>query len=376
MNKKSHSFLKSILVLAIIVGGGFYIADKYFLKPAIDEKEVQNIWEQDHDYKYFYEQMNKEEQKIYEYLFYTVKTHHEKITIDDTDVDQIEDIFNQVLYDHPELYYVNGQFRYTQLSEAVIFVPEYDYSIEEVEQYNRQIEEKIQPVITTIKQESTAKEQAKAAYDYVIENNEYQENEKTDQNVISSLLEGKTVCAGYARAYQYILNKLGIDCTYIVGKANEDNMQTQTGEGHAWTMLKLDDVFYYCDPTWGDVVESELAHICYGYFMMDSTDMLACYEPEVKYEITKDNADNYFKDEALYMEKYDETIMSKAIQKGLKNKTRVAEIKCGNQNVYNKVKSKLENSYLGYDLLTENGCWSESTSYSCDDRLKLVELYF
>ena len=53
-----------------------------------------------------------------------------------------------------------------------------------------------------------------------------------------------TVCAGYARSLQYILNKLGIPCYYIYGTAN--------GEYHAWNIVQLGGEWYNVDLTWCD----------------------------------------------------------------------------------------------------------------------------
>ena len=57
-------------------------------------------------------------------------------------------------------------------------------------------------------------------YRYLIETIEYQENED-NQIMTSALLDKKSVCAGYARAYQYLLNQVGIEATYMLGESRE-----------------------------------------------------------------------------------------------------------------------------------------------------------
>ena len=148
------------------------------------------------------------------------------------------------------------------------------------------------------------------------------------------------------------------------------------GDGHAWVMIHLSGDYYYCDPTWGDAVHENSEHACLGYFMMSSEDMLKCYQPEVPYEKTQQYQINVFKDEKCYMEKYDESVLSYAVNRGLKNKSRVAEIKCINDNVYQKVKRNLESSYLGYQVLSQNKCWNENATYSYNDELRMIELYY
>ena len=68
------------------------------------------------------------------------------------------------------------------------------------------------------------------------------------QTAYGALIEDKSVCAGYGRAYQALLQAVGIPCLYVTGLANNGY---ETG-GHAWNIVKLDGYWYYCDPTWDD----------------------------------------------------------------------------------------------------------------------------
>lgn len=65
--------------------------------------------------------------------------------------------------------------------------------------------------------------------DYVYETHE--------QYMYGTLVNKKTVCAGYARTYAVILKYLGIDCDYAYG------------DGHAWNLVKLGDCYYVSDLT-------------------------------------------------------------------------------------------------------------------------------
>ena len=69
-------------------------------------------------------------------------------------------------------------------------------------------------------------------------------NNKLNQSAYSALVNGKTVCAGYSRAFQYIMNKLNITTYYVTGKSQ--------GESHAWNIVKLGNGYYNIDLTWDD----------------------------------------------------------------------------------------------------------------------------
>jgi transglutaminase/protease-like cytokinesis protein 3 len=73
-----------------------------------------------------------------------------------------------------------------------------------------------------------------------------------NQSVYSALVNGETVCAGYARAMQYLMQRLGIPCYYCTGYA---------GQNHAWNIVRLDDGYYNVDVTWDDTPGGE-----YDYF--------------------------------------------------------------------------------------------------------------
>lgn len=198
---------------------------------------------------------------------------------------------------------------------------------------------------------------------------------KNDQNIISSLIDKKSVCAGYARAYQYLLNRAGVQSVYIVGNAFVDELQLER-EAHAWVMIHIDEDFYYSDVTWGDVENEDMRHSCYGYMLMTSDEMLRCYKPDVKYEKTKRGTFNYFKNEELYLKTFNEDKISLAVQKSLKENKRVAEFQCANEIVYNEVKNKMANTYLGYRILSQNGCWNNEATYYCNDQLLIIEIYY
>lgn len=64
------------------------------------------------------------------------------------------------------------------------------------------------------------------------------------QSAYGAMVQGKSVCAGYARAYQHLLKSVGIPALYVTGSAN--------GGGHAVTLVKLEGKWYYTDVTWDD----------------------------------------------------------------------------------------------------------------------------
>lgn len=99
-------------------------------------------------------------------------------------------------------------------------------------------------------------EKALYLHDYIIKNNDYDYSYgKADgsYNVYGTLVKGCSVCEGYARSYKYLLNSVGVECEIIVS------------ETHAWNAVKLDNSWYYVDCTWDD---KGGANISYQYFLV------------------------------------------------------------------------------------------------------------
>ena len=83
-------------------------------------------------------------------------------------------------------------------------------------------------------------------HDYLTNTIQYVSGSLYNQSAYSAIVNGKTVCAGYAHAFQYCMQKLGIPAAYIVGYAK--------GEAHAWNILCLDGEYYGMDVTWDDPI--------------------------------------------------------------------------------------------------------------------------
>ncbi len=80
------------------------------------------------------------------------------------------------------------------------------------------------------------------------------------------------VCEGYAKAYHYLLNRMGVPCAYIVGVAGSGG--AGGGGGHAWNAVKLGGSYYAVDTTWDDLSEDPDKSLPwhYLYFCMKKTE--------------------------------------------------------------------------------------------------------
>lgn len=355
--------------------GGSWLIDMATY-PKVDTHKVSEVFKQDASTKYYYHQLSDAQKKDYQIMYYAFKTFQEEVPLKTTSEDDVSIILESLLNDHTELYYISYEYSYRidDRHGVLMFYPKFLMNKEDIQKIDENIKRETKYIIEKAKQEKTDLDKMEVLYRYLIESVEYKEN-KDDQIMTSALLDKKSVCAGYAKAYQYLLEQVGIEASYMTGLSNVEN-KVGNNERHAWVMVHLGDDYYYSDPTWGDCIDKNMEHPCMFYFLMDSDEMLKCYEPDVKYEKTQKDKLDYFKENETYMEAYNKKILSHAVQLGLKNKTKVAEVKCANKKVYQKIVHQLKNTNLAYDVLSKNGCWNDNTYYGCDEKNLMIELYY
>lgn len=343
--------------------------------PRVDMDKVTEVFKQDTNMNYYYHQLNEVQKEDYQKIYYALTTFQENVPLKTTSSDEVSLILENVMNDHPELYYVGYEYSYhvEDDHDILMFYPEFLMTQEDVQKMYENIKSETQSIVEKAKMGKTDLDKMEILYRYLIENVEYQEN-KDDQIMTGALLGKKSVCAGYARAYQYLLNQIGIGATYVSGETR-DKVEGENNS-HAWVMIRVGDDYYYSDPTWGDNIEKDMEHACMFYFLMDSDEMLKCYEPDGKYEKTNKDELDYFKENGIYMMTYDKKVLSRAVSLGKKNKSKVAEVKCANKRVYQKILNQLKNGRLAYEVLSENACWKDQTYYSFDENMLMIELYY
>ncbi len=91
-------------------------------------------------------------------------------------------------------------------------------------------------------------------YDYESLTVPFEERDDHDQGLIGALCERCCVCAGYAKAVEYLCCAVGIEALQV------------TSDSHAWNVVKLYDNWYSADTTWadsGDTVNRDFINVSY-----------------------------------------------------------------------------------------------------------------
>lgn len=205
---------------------------------------------------YFYRNMlTDREKKAYDIVKNGLVSATEEIWIATTQystlsitVDEMKKILSYVIFDSPEIFWCDLNFGIaTYSNEKVAYVvPKYNGLMTDIQTYQEQIDNQLAHAFEVMSTFSTDIAKVKYAHDYLVHTIDYVSDSEYNQNIYSSIMNKESVCAGYAKGFQYMMQKMEIPCTYISGTAN--------GGPHAWNLLLLDGECYAMDVTWDDPV--------------------------------------------------------------------------------------------------------------------------
>ena len=251
-----NRWLSAVLVISLLLTGCLpdeAETDQEQAKeiPAV-EKQIPRTGEMNNDVaenlkrrqngQFYFDQLHSEEQTVYVEILDILQRFQKDIPLSCLETGTIERIFQYVLNDHPEIFYVEGYTftRYTLGSEVkkITFSGTYTMDEEEAENRKKMIRDYTENCLSGITPDMDDYEKTKYIYEYIINSTEYDSEAPDNQNICSVFLYGRSVCQGYAKATQYLLDQAGIDATLVMGRV-------LVGEGHAWNLAMLDGSWYY-----------------------------------------------------------------------------------------------------------------------------------
>ena len=106
-------------------------------------------------------------------------------------------------------------------------------------------------------------ERAKYLWDEFLQYVSYGQLQGSADNIYGAFCIRKIVCEGYARAYQYLCQRAGIQALYCTGYAYPNDSPVN----HAWNILRIDGKYYYCDPTFDDGMMAGSTTVRYDNFL-------------------------------------------------------------------------------------------------------------
>lgn len=169
-------------------------------------------------------------------------------------INRVKDVFEAVYNDHPELFWLETEYscKYNQKGICLEITLQYNDTAEDLDVSRQLFEDTAQAIVSEAAKQESDYDKELFIHDTLVKRVDYDTDADRNQSAYSALIDGRSVCAGYSRAFQYLLQQLGIPCYYCTGYSGAD---------HAWNIVKLDDKYVNVDVTWDDTTPST-----YDYF--------------------------------------------------------------------------------------------------------------
>lgn len=233
--------------------------------------EVLNTETSDNDYIQLVDSQGSNEAKAIDVLYRGMLAKKQSIDVSDyaIDKDRIAYLVSGIINEHPELYYVTSFSwnYYSNTKKTAYVMPAYQNGLDDAA-FKRALAD----ALSMLDDDMTDMEKAIALHEYLATNCAYDyENylantiPQTSYSAYGALVKRTAVCQGYALAYKYLCNQVGIDC-YMV---------TSTAMNHAWNMIVLGDALYQVDVTWDDPTWDQVGRATHQYMFISDEAMKA-----------------------------------------------------------------------------------------------------
>lgn len=277
--------------------------------------------------------------------------------------EDVDRIYQCVLIDHPEYFYVEG-YEYTVYSAqgktvGIRLWGTYSFDRKECLRRKALIEAETECILQGAPSEGSDYDKIKYVYETIIYQTDYCMDAADNQNIYSVFVGHASVCQGYAKAAQYLLNRLGIACTLVFGEVED-------AKGHVWNLVKADGDYYYLDTTWGDVSckagdtygpETEMPIIDYDYLCITTEQLLRTHRivQDLPLPVCTQRKDNYYVKEGCYFTAYDEEQLKREFEEAFRKEPYPVALKCDNTETYELMCRKLLEEQHVFDYL-DNSC--------------------
>ena len=159
----------------------------------------------------------------------------------------IRQIVSSYLNEHLEYFYVSGGYSIRSYTSGTVVNVEFGYreyegyTTEEILARKQIVDNTVTNILAEMDAGWTDLQKALYLHDYVVTHCSY-DLTYSNYSLDYVFIEQSAVCQGYATAYAYLMNRVGIPCEVVSSRGNN----------HAWNRVVLNGKYYYVDCTWDD----------------------------------------------------------------------------------------------------------------------------
>ena len=181
--------------------------------------------------------------ELYGRILAGVLAHDDTIGVSEDDLPNVSEAYKAVLRDNPRIFWAEGQWSIVRLP-ALGIRPVYRFSAAEA----RDAQDQLALLADNFRalSDEPETERIRAVYDWLREHVEYGVRENSDgQTILDALITKKAVCKGISKAFQYLLEHVGVPCSLVEGSLDKGVSR------HTWNAVELEGRFYHVDVCMG-----------------------------------------------------------------------------------------------------------------------------
>lgn len=267
------------------------------------------------------------------------------------DENKLSQIVSLVQGDHPEIFYLSGYYKSKDSTGMCTFSGMYTYEKNEVDSKRLFNDVVAENIISDIPEGSSEYDIVAYLYRYITQNTSYDLSSEDNQDISSVLKNGKSVCAGYAKTLQFLLQKCGIQTMYVDGES--------TGP-HAWLIVRIDGKYYQVDVTWGDFENNAFIDTDFSFLCLPTSVIRKTHTPAEVWPVPNCNSmdANFYVQEGYYVTSIDETDIRNMFNKSMNEYGGVVYLMASNEKTYKELMNYLFTESKVYDFY-----FGENTPY-------------
>lgn len=336
--------------------------------------------------EYYFNQIPSELNEIYRELYERIKNYEDSADLyASVSTDNFWIAYYAVLADHPEFFWIDSSVQAKESSftgKVIGYQLSTTVDIENRDFLRTQLEAAADECISRIDPDVSDYQKIKQVYEYLIDMVDYDGSSPDNQNIQSALLNHRSVCAGYAKAFQYILHRMGMFCTYVTGS-------TVSGGDHGWNIVRIDGNYYHVDVTWGDPVFVNTQEASgtggamnYNYLCCTDAELYKTHIPKASVPLPEciDDSYNYYKRNNMYYEYFDYDTIYNVLMNSVWSDESSVVMKFGSAEAYETAKYEMfQNKMLsdaGQYLMSVYGGNTWNYRYNTDDDFNLITIYW
>lgn len=295
------------------------------------------------------------------------------------DCQQARDALHAVQQEHPEFFWLGTRTATSRIGEGAVmmfFTPNMD--MESIDEIQARIESAREDYSRRLFPGSSDYDKVRTAYEHIIKTCEYVTGAPHNQDIQSVLLLHESVCAGYAKTFQYLLQSVGVRCEYVPGKVRNDR---EFGE-HAWNIVCVDGTWCGVDVTWGDPSylpsDNGRKDINYDYLCLTTSEMIRtghAADTPATYPQCVDTKWDWYRMHGAWLDEFSPQRVGNIALGAIKAGKRRASVKFGTEMAYRQCLHWVRRRMTTWLLSNaRNPMLAYGMTYSYNDKLRTVHL--